>query len=162
MAGSLEIWVTAARVGGSARVTQMRAAPALNTIYIELLVSLLRCYFSAIAAHSNQTRRIAVEQDGNERRSQQRKKTRRTRSFVVTSRLEALSRSSGEESATRKRSVERHCSRSSSSHNHVRKKGRTGRSPLPIVFSLHPASSDAHGTVTRGARFTPPAASRVP
>jgi hypothetical protein len=47
----------------------------------------------------------------------------------------------GKESATKKRGVERHCNRSSSSRNHVRKKGG-GRSPLPIVFSLHPASSD--------------------
>jgi hypothetical protein len=45
-----------------------------------------------------------------------------------------------------------------------RKKGRGGggRSPLPIVFSLHPASSNVYGTTTHEARFLPPAASRVP
>jgi hypothetical protein len=59
----------------------------------------------------------------------------------------------GKEFATKKRGVERHCNRSSCSRNHVQKKGG-GRSPLPIVFSLHPASSDVHGTVTCGTCFS--------
>jgi hypothetical protein len=59
----------------------------------------------------------------------------------------------GKESATKKRGVERHCNRSSSSCNHVRKKGG-GRSPLSTVFSLHSTSFDVHDTVTRGTCFS--------
>jgi hypothetical protein len=89
-------------------------------------------------------------------------KTNQLYSDRLIDRLEWLSpKAPGKESGTRKRVMEQHCSRSSSSHNNIRKKGG-GQSPLPSVFSLHPASSDVHDTATRGACFPPPAASRAP
>jgi hypothetical protein len=68
------------------------------------------------------------------------------------------SRSSRKLSLEPKKGVEQHYSRSSSSDNEGRKKG-VWSEPLPSVFSLHPASSDVHDAVMRGACFPPLAAS---